>query len=90
MTPITIKYQAYRQQIVCLGVFLCVLGLVGSSFATELWHLILCQGVLYGIGFLIVSYAVFSMLNDWFVKRRGLAYGIQYAFRLTKFSHLTP
>ncbi|RDW77830.1 hypothetical protein BP6252_05883 [Coleophoma cylindrospora] len=77
MAPIAIKYQQYRQQMVYFGVLTCICGTLGASFATKIWHLILCQGIVYGIGFLIVSYAVFSMLNDWFVKRRGLAYGIQ-------------
>ncbi|KAH7370445.1 major facilitator superfamily domain-containing protein [Rhexocercosporidium sp. MPI-PUGE-AT-0058] len=77
MTPITIRYHAYRRHMVIFGASLCVLGNIGASFGTQLWVMVVCQGVLYGIGFLIVSYATFSMLNEWFVKKRGLAYGIQ-------------
>lgn len=77
MTPLTLHFHQYRQQMVCFGVGLCVLGTGAASFATELWQLILAQGVLYGVGFLVVSYVVFSQLNEWFVERRGLAYGIQ-------------
>lgn len=36
-------------------------------------------GVLYGLGFLILYYPVLSMLNEWFVKRKGLAFGILYS-----------
>lgn len=34
---------------------------------------------MYGVGFLILYYAVLSMLNEWFVERRGLAYGVLFA-----------
>ena len=76
MTPLTIRYHAYRRQMVVFGASLCVLGNIGASFGTQLWVTVVCQGVIYGIGFLIISYATFSMLNEWFVEKRGLAYGI--------------
>lgn len=57
----------------------CICSLVAASFATEVWHLIITQGVAYGIGFLVLYYALLSMLNEWFVERRGLAYGILFA-----------
>jgi MFS family permease len=54
-------------------------SLIAASFSTKVWHLILTQGLLYGIGFLVLYYALLSMLNEWFVERRGLAYGILFA-----------
>jgi len=77
MTPITLRLHNYRRHMVLFGVGLCILGVGGASFATNLWEIVLCQGILYGLGFLVVSYVVFSQLNEWFVERRGLAYGIQ-------------
>jgi MFS family permease len=56
-----------------------MLSLVAASFSTKIWHLILTQGLLYGIGFLVLYYALLSMLNEWFVERRGLAYGVLFA-----------
>ncbi|KAL2066173.1 hypothetical protein VTL71DRAFT_2244 [Oculimacula yallundae] len=76
MTPLTIRYHAYRRHMVIFGALLCVLANVGASFGTHISVMVICQGVIYGIGFLIVSYAEFSMLNEWFVKKRGLAYGV--------------
>jgi MFS family permease len=61
---------------VCTGWLICVAALLSSSFATRLWHLIITQGFLYGIGIVIIYYPILSMLNEWFIKRRGLAYGI--------------
>jgi MFS family permease len=61
------------------GWIACILSLFAASFATKVWHLIVTQGVAYGVGFLVLYYALLSMLNEWFVKRRGLAYGVLFA-----------
>lgn len=58
------------------GWLVCILALISSSFATQVWHLIITQGFLYGFGFLIMYYPLLNMLNEWFIQRRGLAYGI--------------
>jgi MFS family permease len=76
IAPLTIKYPRYQRRFICGGWLTCILALIASSFATQVWHLIVSQGFLYGIGFLVTYYSVLSMLNEWFIKRRGLAYGI--------------
>lgn len=38
--------------------------------------LILTQGVAYGLGFLIFYYPILSMVNEYWVARRGMAYGV--------------
>lgn len=38
--------------------------------------LILTQGVAYGLGFLIFYYPIISMVNEYWIARRGMAYGI--------------
>jgi hypothetical protein len=58
------------------GWLLCILALISSSFATQVSHLIITQGFLYGFGFLIMYYPLLNMMNEWFIQRRGLAYGI--------------
>jgi len=61
------------------GWLTCMASLVAASFATKVWHLVVTQGLGYGVGFLVLYYALLSMLNEWFVKRRGLAYGVLFA-----------
>jgi MFS family permease len=61
---------------ICFGWLICVVALLASSFATKLWHLMFTQGFLYGVGIVLLYYPVLSLLNEWFIKRRGLAYGI--------------
>lgn len=47
-TPI-IQLLGYRGTMI-IGTFLAPLGIILSSFATELWHLYLTQGMVFGIG----------------------------------------
>jgi MFS family permease len=61
------------------GWVICIVSLVAASFSKTAWQLIVTQGLGYGVGFLILYYSVLSMLNEWFVERRGLAYGILFA-----------
>jgi MFS family permease len=61
---------------VWFGCTTCLASLVLASFATQVWHLIVTQGALFGTGFLVLYYPVLSMLQEWFVERRGLAFGI--------------
>ncbi|CAE6492448.1 unnamed protein product [Rhizoctonia solani] len=52
---------------------LCCGSLVMASFATKISHLILLQGVLFGIGGGGLYAPVIIYLSEWFVARRGLA-----------------
>lgn len=55
---------------------ICIAGLVFGSFASTLEVLILTQGVAYGFGFLVFYYPSLSMVNEYWIARRGMAYGI--------------
>jgi hypothetical protein len=55
---------------------ICIVGLVMGSFATTLEVLILTQGVAYGLGFLIFYYPIILLVNEYWIARRGMAYGI--------------
>ncbi|RAL17226.1 MCT family MFS transporter [Aspergillus homomorphus CBS 101889] len=62
-----------------LGVFFETLSLIGSSFATQRWHIFLSQGVCFGwgMGFLFVGSV--GIIPQWFSRRRSLAMGINAA-----------
>ena len=55
---------------------LCLLGLVAGSFAQSLGALIFTQGIMYGVGFIIFYYPILSMVNEFWIARRGFAYGL--------------
>lgn len=52
------------------------IGFIGSSFASKLWHLILSQGVSFGLGMGLCFVASASVPPQWFVKRRSFANSI--------------
>ncbi|KAJ9618237.1 hypothetical protein H2203_009153 [Taxawa tesnikishii (nom. ined.)] len=76
---LALRWPYHRRLMCALGFTLCVLGLLGASFATQTWHLLLCQGVLYGTSWVVCYTPFLFMLNEWFEEKRGLAYGILFA-----------
>ncbi|KAG0380015.1 hypothetical protein BGX24_010614 [Mortierella sp. AD032] len=65
--------------VVAIGIFLASMGLICASFFTELWHLYLTQGFLFGVGGGLVFFSSISVTAQYFEKRRGLANGIAVA-----------
>jgi hypothetical protein len=53
------------------GWLVCIASLVARSFSTQLWHLNVSQGFLFGVGILVLYYQLLSMLNEWFVEKEG-------------------
>ena len=62
-----------------IGVVLQTAALIGASFATQIWHLFLSQGLCFGwgMGFLIVGSA--GIIPQWFSTQRSLAQGVAAA-----------
>ncbi|PSR85467.1 major facilitator superfamily domain-containing protein [Coniella lustricola] len=73
---VTKKYPHYRQWQIRFGWPLCILGLLAASFASTVPVLIATQGFLYGFGFVTLTYPIISMLNEWWVARKGMAFGL--------------
>ncbi|KAJ1333111.1 MFS transporter MCT family solute carrier family 16 (monocarboxylic acid transporters) member 10 [Microdochium nivale] len=69
-------HQRWRREMIWIGWPICIGGLVAGSFANTLETLILTQGVAYGIGFLILYYPTLTMVNEYWIARRGMAYGV--------------
>ena len=61
------------------GMAIIVSSLIASSFAIHIWHLIFSQGVLYGIGGSLLYTPSMFYLDEWFTRRKGLAFGIMWA-----------
>lgn len=77
--PLVHRYQRWRQHMVAAGWMACAGSLVAAASVDSAGGLVATQGVLYGLGFLALYLPVLSMLDEWFVRRRGLAYGVLYA-----------
>ncbi|KAG8926282.1 hypothetical protein FRC01_009062 [Tulasnella sp. 417] len=76
--PFVLKYPGQKRNISFLGFVLCVLGLLGSGFATRPAHLVATQGVVYSIGATMMFFPVITWLIEWFSVKRGLANGILF------------
>ncbi|KIM40029.1 hypothetical protein M413DRAFT_190559 [Hebeloma cylindrosporum] len=70
------RYPEYAKRAMWISLVVATLSLFLSSFATELWHMLLLQGVIFGISAGILCAPVLIWLSEWFVVRRGLAGGV--------------
>ena len=76
--PIALRWPQHRRLMCVIGCLMCLIGLVGASFAQEVWQLLFFQGFLYGLGWVVCYTPFLFILNEWFVERRGLAYGLLF------------
>ncbi|KAH6884937.1 monocarboxylate transporter [Thelonectria olida] len=76
--PLVRRFQRWQRHMVVVGSACCVLSLLVASFCDSVSGLIATQGVFYGLGYLVLYFPLLCMLNEWFVQRRGLAYGVLY------------
>ncbi|VDC01694.1 unnamed protein product [Peniophora sp. CBMAI 1063] len=72
----TQKWPQWTKTMMFAGLVVCIGALTLSSFATEVWHLIALQGVVYGIAGGVLYMPVVGWLSEWFVQRRSLAGGL--------------
>lgn len=61
------------------GFVIMCLALALSSFASNTTQLILTQGIAYGIGGNFAYSPLIIFMNEWFVHKRGLAFGTMWA-----------
>lgn len=54
----------------------CIIGLLAGSFANSLGALVFTQGIMYGLGLLIFYYPILAFVNEYWIARRGTAYGL--------------
>ncbi|KIX98653.1 uncharacterized protein Z520_05954 [Fonsecaea multimorphosa CBS 102226] len=73
------RWPMFLRRSLFVGLPIVVLAVFLSSFATKTWHLLLTQGILYAIGGNLVYYPIYSFIDEWFVRRKGFAYGVMWA-----------
>ncbi|KAK3357611.1 major facilitator superfamily domain-containing protein [Lasiosphaeria hispida] len=61
------------------GLLLMCISLAMSSFSTTVNHLIITQGILYAIGGSFAYSPCIVYLDEWFARRKGLAYGVMWS-----------
>ncbi|KAE8166046.1 MFS general substrate transporter [Aspergillus tamarii] len=73
---ITRTFPKYQRQQIWVGWLLCIVSLLAASFMKSVSGLTGTQGFLYGFGFVALSYPIVSMVNEWWVVRKGMAFGL--------------
>ncbi|KAI9269922.1 major facilitator superfamily domain-containing protein [Sporodiniella umbellata] len=63
-------------KVMALGSFLIALGAVMAGFSTEIWHLYVTMGLVYGFGSSLVYMSSVAVISQWFSTHRGTAMGI--------------
>ncbi|KAI9029021.1 major facilitator superfamily domain-containing protein [Phycomyces nitens] len=58
------------------GVLFVVVGLEMAGFASQIWHLYLTQGVLFGTGASLIYVTIMGIAPQYFTRRRGVALGM--------------
>ncbi|KPI42908.1 uncharacterized protein AB675_1754 [Cyphellophora attinorum] len=71
------RWARYRRTASLVGVVLTCASFLLSSYSTNVWHLILTQGVLAALGCALIYSPTTLTLGEWFsTNNRALAYGI--------------
>ena len=77
------KSARYRQTIVMTGIIIMVLAMILASFATEAAEIVATQGILFGLGGILLNFVHVSVFPEWFDQKRGRAMGLIWlGFRL--------
>ncbi|KAG1443527.1 hypothetical protein G6F56_010642 [Rhizopus delemar] len=61
------------------GAIMMSLGIITAGFSTEVWHLYLTMGLVFGTGSSLVYMSIVSVIPQWFTTRRGTAMGLSSA-----------
>lgn len=70
------KSAKFRQLLVVAGIFTITVAMILASCATTVWQTVLSQGVLFGVGGVMLNFVHVSIFSEWFDERRGEAMGI--------------
>lgn len=82
------RWPHIRQKCAVAGLLINAVAIAAASFATEVSHLILTQGVLYAIGGVMVYCPACAFLDEWFIRRKGLAFGVMWVSSSCVFSNI--
>ncbi|KAL1628510.1 hypothetical protein SLS56_005855 [Neofusicoccum ribis] len=72
-------FPRFKRYATGIGLVIMCLGLGLSSFSRTTTHLILTQGIFYALGGSLAYSPTILYMDEWFAKRKGLAFGIMWA-----------
>ncbi|KAF4301587.1 Major facilitator superfamily [Botryosphaeria dothidea] len=72
-------FPRFKRWATSIGLVIMCLGLALSSFSSTTTHLIITQGIVYAVGGSLAYSPTILYMDEWFAKRKGLAFGIMWA-----------
>ncbi|KAL3961098.1 hypothetical protein ACCO45_006215 [Purpureocillium lilacinum] len=73
------RYPHLRRWCGPLGLLITVASIAASAFVSSVAGLIATQGVLYALGCGLLFSPISMYMDEWFVERKGMAYGVMWA-----------
>ena len=67
-----------RRPTMYIAAAIMVMSLIAASFCNSVSGLLATQSVMYAIGGLLIYFPSMQYIDEWFVARKGMAYGIMY------------
>lgn len=75
-------FPRFKRWATSIGLVIMCLGLALSSFSSTTTHLIITQGIVYAVGGSLAYSPTILYMDEWFAKRKGLAFGIMWVRNL--------
>jgi hypothetical protein len=75
-TALTKRFPQHQRHFIWVGWSFCIVALGTGSLTTQLGGLVATQGLMYGLGFLTLYWPIMSMVNEWWLARKGFAFGL--------------
>jgi hypothetical protein len=72
----TNRYVRWRKTCAATGAGISVASLVLPAFATEVWQLVITQGILQALGSTLLYSSTTIFVDEWFLRRKDFAYGV--------------
>ncbi|PLW16079.1 hypothetical protein PCASD_20495 [Puccinia coronata f. sp. avenae] len=72
------KKPGIRRRLMLFGLLTCTLSIFLSSYSYSAFHILLSQGIGYGIGGCALYFSALSHLPEWFEQKRGFATGVVF------------
>jgi MFS family permease len=73
------RWPRTRRPTILVGLIIIIAALIASSFANRVWQLIMTQGFMYAVGGSMVYCPTILFLDEWFIQRKGFAFGVMWA-----------
>ncbi|KAK3065638.1 hypothetical protein LTR53_018194, partial [Teratosphaeriaceae sp. CCFEE 6253] len=70
------RYPRLRRASSVMGLIITVAALIAASYCNSTAGLLATQGVLFAVGGLFLYFPAMYVIDEWFVARKGLAFGI--------------